>query len=104
MIRKFVTLHDEKWLRKNCICREDPILKEKEWVPKIYTEAFTATLLADNEYEKGMYKSLVGKTIEVELQLQYDEPSMDNYGFKCIEGAPYNIPTWLIKAYWECAK
>lgn len=99
--RKFVTLHDEKWLKKNCICREDPLLQEKEWVPKVYPGAGTSSLLADNEREGGMYESLVGKTIEVELQSDMYEPKMNGYGFECAEGAPFGIPTWLIKAYWE---
>lgn len=101
MTRRFVTLHDEKWIKKNCLCMEDPIMHEYAWVPKVYKDDIekTSVLIADNEREMGMYRSLVGKTIEV--YSQPSEPKMDSYGFECAEGAPYGIPTWLIKAYWE---
>lgn len=104
MTRKFVTLHDEAWLKKNCICRPNPIIHDYECVPKVYKDVFSgsAILLADNERENGMYRSLVSKTIEVTQNS--DEPVMTNYGFRCIEGAPYSIPTWLVKAYWEVSE
>lgn len=102
MTRRFVTLHDKKWIKKNCICREGPLLNDRELVPKVYKDfAGTSTLLADNKRDYGMYRTLVGKTIEVELQSDMYEPKMNGYGFECAEGAPFGIPTWLIKAYWE---
>lgn len=102
MTRRFVTLHDEAWIKENCICRENLLYKEREWVPKVYKDfTWTAPLLVDNGNEDGMYRSLVGKTIEVKQQSAERVPKMNGFGFGGIEDDSYNIPTWLIKAYWE---
>ena len=103
MTRKFVELHDEKWIKENCICRKDHILNDKEWLPKVYADNFagSSTLLADNKRSFGMYRTLVGKIIEVKIQSDEHEPKMNGYGFRCAEGVSFGIPTWLIKAYWE---
>lgn len=91
MTRKFVTLHDEKWIKENCV------LVGENWVPEIYVKYIqnASTLLTGH-----MYKQLVGKTVEVIAKPSHDTTAM-GYLYKKKHDLKWNIPTWLIKAYWE---
>lgn len=91
MTRKFVTLHDEEWIKENCV------LVSEGLVPKIYTEYTpdVSVLLTGL-----MYKQLVGKTLEVIDKHSKNTTAM-GYLYKKKHGTPWNIPTWLIKAYLE---
>jgi len=104
MTRKFVTLHDEAWVKENCMIRYDPSINDCVWIPKVYANMsmYRLSVLprADKyDYSRGMYNYLVGETVEV--QQEDEEPKMNSYGFRCAEGVPYAIPTWLVKSYWE---
>ena len=93
MTKMFVQLHDEAWVKENCV------LIDYDWVPKIYAQYVedVSTLI-----NGAMYSDLVGKTAEVIRDPLSTDHTATGYEFTVKHGnAKWCIPSWLIKAYWE---